>query len=273
MGPFTSLLYDERDGVATVTMNRPEALNAFDETMMRELQTCWRQLRGNDDVRAVVLTGAGDRAWSTGLDRMDTAPGDLREDTLIGNKGSVPLYFDDPGELVSPKSACDLWKPIVAAVNGIACAGAFYILAETDIVIASEQATFFDPHVTYGMAAVFEPMMMLQRMPLGETLRMALLGAHERMSAQRAHQIGMVQDVVPAGDLLAAAQEVATIIASQPALAVQGTVRAVWYAQDLGYRQALDVAKTFVQLATSDESLLEGQRVFTSGTRVPWRLR
>jgi enoyl-CoA hydratase/carnithine racemase len=155
----------------------------------------------------------------------------------------------------------------------MACAGAFDLLAETDIVIASEDATFFDPHVTYGMAAVYEPMMMLQRMPLGETLRMALLGAHERMSAQRAYQIGLVQEVVPPADLAAIAHRVAADIASQPGLAVQATVRAIWYAQDLGYRQAVDVAKTLVQLGSDAETLQQGQRTFASGSRIPWRLR
>jgi enoyl-CoA hydratase/carnithine racemase len=273
LGPFTSLLYDERDGVATVTLNRPEALNAFDEAMMRDLRKCWRQLRANDDVRVAVLTGAGDRAFCSGLDRTETPPGNADPEGLIGNKGRTPMHFDDPGELVSPKTACDLWKPVIAAVNGMACAGAFYLLAETDIVIASDDATFFDPHVTYGMAAVYEPVMMLQRMPLGETLRMALLGAHERMSAQRAHQIGLVSEVVAPADLLATAQRLAAAIASQPALAVQATVRAIWYAQDLGYRQAVDVAKTLVQLGSDAETLQQGQRVFASGSRIPWRLR
>ena len=273
MGPFTHLIYEERGGVATITMNRPEALNAFDEVMMSDLQRCWRQLRANDDVRVAVLTGAGDQAFSTGLDRMETAPGDVHEQNVIGNKGATPMHFDDPGELVSPKSACDLWKPVIAAVNGIACGGAFYLLAEADIIIASEDATFFDPHVTYGMAAVFEPVMMLQRMPLGETLRMALLGAHERMSAARAHQIGLVQEIVPAAELAPTANELAALIASQPALALQATVRAIWYAQDLGYRQAMDVAKSLVQLGNDVDSLQEGQRAFESGRRIPWRLR
>ena len=192
---FDTLEYEERDGVAHVTLNRPDSLNAFNEAMIYDLQACWRGLRGNDDVRAVVLTGAGDRSFCTGIDRAETTPGDLPDDALISNKGAVPLHFDDPGEFITPKTGCDLWKPVVAAVNGMACAGAFYLLAEADIIIASETATFFDPHVTYGMAAVFEPTMMLQRMSLGETLRMALMGAHERMSAERAHFAGLVSEV------------------------------------------------------------------------------
>jgi enoyl-CoA hydratase/carnithine racemase len=115
--------------------------------------------------------------------------------------------------------------------------------------------------------------MMLQRMPIGEVMRMSLLGVAERLSARRAHEIGLVQEVVPAAGLHEAARKVATAIAAQPPLAVQATVRAIWYAQDLGYRQALDVARTLVPLGTDEKSMAAGQQQFKSGRREPWRLR
>jgi enoyl-CoA hydratase/carnithine racemase len=155
----------------------------------------------------------------------------------------------------------------------MACGGAFYLLGEVEIIIAAEHATFFDPHTTFGMAAVLEPMYLLKRMPLGEVARMSLLGAAERMSAQRAHQIGLVQEVVPATDLHAAAERVATAIAANPPLATQASVRAIWYGQELGLRQALDVGKSLVMLGTDENSLAEGQRRFKSGERQEWRLR
>jgi enoyl-CoA hydratase/carnithine racemase len=270
---YQTLRYIERNGVAWVTLNRPDVLNAFDLTMMEEVRACWRDLRDNDDVRAVVLTGAGDKAFCTGVDRtaMDVGNPDRPHD--IGQRGATPLHTDDPGDWLPPKTAGDLWKPVIAAVNGIACGGAFYLLGQADIIIAAEHATFFDPHTSYGMAAVFEPMMMLQRMPIGEVLRMSLMGIHERMSARRAHEIGLVQELVAGEDLAEAARHVAETIAAQPPLAVQATVRAVWYAQELGYRQALDVAKTLIPLGTDQESLAAGQRLFDAGTRPPWRLR
>ena len=113
---------------------------------------------------------------------------------------STPFQYNDPGVNINPKQN-DLWKPVIAAVNGMACGGALYLLGEADIIIAAEHATFFDPHVTYGMVAGFESMHLLQKLPLGETLRVALLGAHERMSAARAHQLGLVSEVVPASEL------------------------------------------------------------------------
>jgi enoyl-CoA hydratase/carnithine racemase len=270
---FTTLRVVVDAGVAEVVLDRPEALNAFDDVMIDELHTCWRAFREDDDVRAVVLTGSGDKAFCTGIDRNQAQVGVAGRRSPIGQQGATPLHFDDPGERISPKSGADLWKPVVAAVNGMACAGAFYLLGEVDVIIAAEHATFFDPHVTYGMAAVFEPMAMLQRMPLGEVLRMSLMGVHERVSAQRALDIGLVSEVVPADGLRAAARQVAAVIAGQPPLAVQMTVRAIWQALNLGYRQALDLGKVLVQLGTDEASLAEGQQLFASGARPSYRLR
>ncbi|WP_225447881.1 enoyl-CoA hydratase/isomerase family protein [Streptacidiphilus sp. P02-A3a] len=266
---FATLRCELKEHVAWVVLDRPEVHNAFDSLMMRELRTLWRELREDDEVRAVVLTGAGDQAFCTGVDRRALADPELP----IGTRGGSPLHFDDPGDWISPKTAGDLWKPVVAAVNGMACGGAFYLLGQVEFIIAAEHATFFDPHTSYGMASVFESMAMLQRMPLGEVMRMQLTGAYERLSARRAYEIGLVQEVVPAAELRAAAGRVAAAIAAQPALAVQATVRAVWYAQELGYRQALDVAKTLVQLGNDPAELARGQAAFASGARPPWRLR
>jgi enoyl-CoA hydratase/carnithine racemase len=275
MSRYTTLDYEERDGIAWVTLNRPEVLNSFDLRMMEEIHDCWRMLRDDDDVRVVVLTGAGDKAFCTGLDRAST---DLNQPKAsgprdIGQRGATPLHLNDPGDLLPPKTAGELWKPVIAAVNGMACGGAFYLLGEVEFIIAAEHATFFDPHNTYGLAAVFEPMLMLQRMPLGEVMRMSLMGSHERLSARRAHEIGLVQEVVPAAELREAAHRAAGVIASHPPLAVQTTVRAIWYARELGLRQALDVAKPLTLLGTSAESMAEGQRAFASGRRIDWRLR
>jgi enoyl-CoA hydratase/carnithine racemase len=266
-----TLLYQESNGVAWVTLNRPEAYNAFDSVMQGELRDLWAMLRKNDDVRCVVLTGAGDKAFCTGLDRgqMESTE-DLPPGKLPGY--NTPWDFDDPGKSVCPKSN-DLWKPVIAAVNGMACGGAFYLLGEVDFIIAAEHATFFDPHVTYGMPAAFEPIFLLHKMPFQEVARMSLLGANERISAARAHQIGLVSEVVPAGDLADHARWAADAIADQPALAVQGTVRALWTGLELTRRQALDHAFLFTNIGTDLTTLAEGQERFSSGKRIDWRLR
>jgi enoyl-CoA hydratase/carnithine racemase len=257
-----------------VTLDRPEVHNAFNNQMQLELRQLWTRLRGHDDVRAVVLTGAGDKAFCTGIDRQEA----IQDSYLDGGEGprstgpvSTPFMYNDPGENINPK-ANDLWKPIVAAVNGMACGGALYMLGEADIIIAVEDATFFDPHVTYGMTAGFESVHLLQKLPLGETLRVALLGAHERMSAHRAHELGLVSEVVPRDELLERALWVADAIASAPALAVQATLRAIWMGHELARREALAQVSSFVSLGTAYENIENGQQAFKSG-RVEWRLR
>jgi enoyl-CoA hydratase/carnithine racemase len=270
MASFETVTYDVSDGVGWVTLNRPDVMNAFDDRMLDELAEIWRSMRGDDRVRVAVLTGAGDRAFCTGIDRNAIA-GDGTAAGDVGFAGSA-FHLDDPGARLGPKSN-DLWKPVIAAVNGIACGGAFYLLGECDVLIASDTATFFDPHVTYGMPASYESMLMVGRMPLGEVLRMQLTGAAERISAQRAYQVGLVSEVVPPDELRATAARLAATIAASPSLAVQATLKAVWAAADLGRRQALELGYAFVALGMTAESLAEGQQRFASGERVEWRLR
>jgi enoyl-CoA hydratase/carnithine racemase len=272
---FETLLYEERDNVAIVTLNRPEVHNAFNMRMQDELRDLWRSLRTKTDVHVVVLTGAGERAFCTGIDRTESIErGYLtRAKDRPPHSGQVttPFMYNDPGSNLNPKQN-DLWKPVVAAVNGMACGGALYMLGEADIIIAAEHATFFDPHVTYGMVAGFESMHLLQKLPLGETLRVALLGAHERMSAQRAFQLGLVSEVVAAEDLMTHALWVADAIASAPPLAVQGTLRAIWMANELSRSAALAQVSSLVSLGTQFENIEQGHETFKS-QRPQWRLR
>ncbi len=274
MATYETLLYEEANGVAWVTLNRPDVHNAFNATMQRELHALWQALRANDDVRAVVLTAAGDKAFCSGIDRSEAMADldELHDVALVGNPGGSPFMFDDPGVRIGPKSN-DFWKPVVAAVNGMAAAGAFYILGECDIFVAAEHATFFDPHVTFGMVSSFESIHMAQRMPLGEVIRMQLLGSYERLSAERAFQLGLVSEVVPLERLREAAGWVAETIATMPTLAVQGTLRAIWATRELTRTQALGQGYTFVGLGNRADQLEEGQRQFASGRRVRPRVR
>jgi len=269
---YETLGYDEEGPIAWVTLNRPEVHNAFNFTMMKELHSCWRSLRDNDDVRVIVLTGAGDKAFCTGIDRTEQV-GNKGRLNDVGQRGATPFHHNEPDDYLPPKTSADLWKPVIAAVNGMACAGAFYLLAEAEFIISAEHATYFDPHVTYGMATVMESIMMRQRMPMGEIMRMSLMGSAERVTARRAYEIGLVSEVVPAEQLRSAARSAAEVIADQSPLAIQATIRALWYAQEVGYRQALDVGKTLVMLGTDQGVLSENQKVFQSGARKPWKAR
>jgi enoyl-CoA hydratase/carnithine racemase len=126
--------------------------------------------------------------------------------------------------------------------------GAFYWINESDIVISSDDATFFDPHVSYGLTSALEPIGLARRIPLGEVLRWALLGLDERVSAARALAIGLVSEVLPADQLWARADELARIIAAKPPAAIQGTVKAIWESLDLPRSTAQQVGLGYTQI-------------------------
>ncbi|MDX2678932.1 enoyl-CoA hydratase/isomerase family protein [Streptomyces sp. NY05-11A] len=227
---------DKDTGVAVVTLDRPARLNAIDLDTVRELQQIWRELRFDDSVRAVVLTGTGGRAFSSGLDR----------DAVVPQPAS-PYMQDDPLLTVGPK-ANDLWKPVVAAVEGMACGGAFYLLGECEFVVAGADAVFFDPHTTYGMVSAYESVLLAQRMPYGEVARMMLMGTAERISARRAFDVGLVSELTDTGGALKAAVACAAVVAGYPPAGVQGTVRALWAAKEAARAMAYAQAPHLISL-------------------------
>jgi len=224
------------DHVATITLDRPEVLNAFDRRMCHEMRDAWRRVKDDPAVHAVVVRAAGDRAFCAGLDTSKP----------YGQPDDV-WNHEDPGELLSPKWQ-QVWKPVVCAVHGMCTAGAFYLVNEADVVICSDDATFFDSHVTYGLVSALEPVGLMRRIGLGETLRMALAGNDERVVAATALRIGLVTEVVARDDLWARAHEIAAGVARKPTSATQGTVRAIWESLDRPYRVAMQQGLIYTRL-------------------------
>ncbi|BCO34296.1 enoyl-CoA hydratase/isomerase family protein [Mycobacterium heckeshornense] len=215
--------FELADHVATVTLNRPDRLNSFNELMSRELTAVWQRVRDDEDIRVAVLRGNGERAFCTGLD--------VSEGTWWTHQ---PIFNqEDPGAVLGPK-AHRVWKPVIAALHGMVAGGAMYFVNECDFAICSESATFFDPHVNSGAVSALEPMGMLALgVPYGEVMRWALMGSEERMSAHTALRIGLVTEIVPDNELRSRAAELAAEIAARRPKGVQGTVRAMWEARDL----------------------------------------
>src|SRR3989442_7450250 len=180
--------------------------------------------------------------------------------------------YDDRAGKVGPKPR-DCWRRVIAAVRGMACGGAFYLWGEVEFIIASDDATFFDPHVTYGMTAAFEPIQMLAKMPFQEIMRMSLLGVDERISAERAREIGLVTEVVARDELRERAGWAARVIADAPPLAIQGTMRALWTALEVSRHQGIELANLFTRIGSDAETFRQGQKRFESGKRPQWRLR
>ncbi len=227
---------DTAEHVATITLNRPDRLNAFNRTMCEEMAQAWRMVKLDESVHAVVLRAAGTRAFSAGLDVK----------TPYGQPENI-WNHEDPGEALSPKWQ-KMWKPVVCAVQGICTAGAFYFINESDVVICSEDATFFDSHVSAGLVCALEPIGLMRRIGLGETLRIALMGNDERVSADTALRIGVVSEVVPTDQLWSRAHEIAATIAAKPPTATQGTVKAIWESLDKPYRAALEQGLIYTRL-------------------------
>jgi enoyl-CoA hydratase/carnithine racemase len=237
---YETLLVEHSDKIATVTLNRPNTLNAFNRRMVEEFAYFWTWAANQSDVHCIVLRAAG-RAFSAGADiKSVLEPGGALISDDVWNIG-------DPGTKLGPKS-CKCWKPLITAVNGMCSAGAFYWINESDILICSEEATFFDSHTTYGLVASLEPIGARYRMPLGEVLRMILLGNDERIGAQTALRIGLVSEVVAAERLWDRARELATLIAAKPPTATSGAVKAVWDSLDLPRSVALHVGIQYAQL-------------------------
>ena len=234
---FAAIRYETSpDRVATITLARPEVLNAFDRQMCREVRAAWRLVKDDPKVNAVVLRAEGDRAFCAGLDISKP----------YGQPDDV-WNHEDPGELLSPKWQ-KVWKPVVCAVQGICTAGAFYFLNESDIVICSRDATFFDSHVSAGYVSALEPIGLMRHVGLHETLRMALLGNNERVSATTALRLGLVTEITEREHLWSRAHEIAATIAAEPTSATQGTVRAIWESLDRPYRAAMEQGLIYTRL-------------------------
>jgi enoyl-CoA hydratase/carnithine racemase len=244
---YGTILYEVGDDkVATVTLNRPEKLNAFDLAMREDFSRLWREVQSDDAVNAVVLRGAGDKAFCAGIDVAERAAR-IEAGTDVGARAANPFSALDPAMALAPKgNKC--WKPVIAAVHGICAGGAFYWINECDIVICSQDATFFDPHVTFGMTSSLEPIGLRWRVSLGETIRWAIMGLDERWTAEHALRIGLVTEVLPRDELWPRAHELAACVASKPTIAVQGTLKAIWQSLSMTRDQAFQMGLTYTQL-------------------------
>jgi len=220
-----------RDGaVGWLAFDRPAAGNALDARMFTELEAAWTELDRDPGVRVIVNTGNG-AAFQTGLDVVQLArdPEALRR---------VSRQTRD-AELRFTAWHLGVRKPVIAAVNGVCAGGGLHFVADADIVIASSDATFVDPHVSVGQATAFEGIALVRRSPMEATLRMALVGRHERLTASRAHQLGILSQVVdPPGELRHAAQQLAESIARNSPAAMAATKKALWGALELGLTDA-----------------------------------
>ena len=225
---FETLVVERRGQVGWLIFDRPAKANAMDATMLDELEWAWLQLDADPLVRVIVNTGNGS-SFQTGLDvaQLNRQPEALREQSRRTRRSELRLtaWHNRVG------------KPVIAAVNGTCAGGGLHFVADADIVICSAAATFLDPHVSVGQVTAFEGIGMIRKSPMEPILRMVLVGRHERMSAQRAFELGICSDVVEPDRLNAAAQELAEKIALNSPAALAATKRALWGALEIPLRK------------------------------------
>ncbi|GAA1022789.1 crotonase [Acrocarpospora pleiomorpha] len=215
------LLLTREGPVAVLTINRPERLNALGENVHFALRRVWHELEADPTCRVAVVTGAGERAFCTGMD--------LRENKERGGirpQSAKATDVRDAGKVSALRN--DSLLPVVVAVNGV-CAGAgLHFVADGDVVVASEHATFTDTHVSVGQVAALEPIMLAHRIGGGQALRLAVMGRSLRLDADEALRIGLVHEVVAAERLLTRAREIARGIAANSPAAIRASKLAIW---------------------------------------------
>ncbi len=253
----------EREGhVGWLVFDRPKAGNAMDATMLGELERAWQQLADDPAVRVIVNTGEG-RAFQTGLDVAQLARDKeaLREQSRRTRRSELKLTAWHNG----------VEKPVIAAVNGVCAGGGLHFVADADMVIASSEATFLDPHVSIGQVTALETIALARTSPMEPILRMAFTGRHERLTAARAFQLGIVGEVVEPDRLRDAARELADKVARNSPAAMAATKRALWAAFETGLTDACRAGTAELVSMWGHPDQQEGPAAFAERRRAEWQ--
>ncbi|OMB84555.1 enoyl-CoA hydratase/isomerase family protein [Mycolicibacterium conceptionense] len=265
---YDTIKYEVDGHKATITLNRPDALNALSPHMITELRAAYAEAENDDNVWLMIVTANG-RAFCTGAD-VKEIPGDGK---VVNERPYLSTYeqWEAPQEGTPPFRS--MAKPVVVAINGICCGAGLDWVTTGDIVIASDKATFFDPHVSIGLVAAREMVRLAKALPRSVALRMALMGKHERMTVERAYELGLITEIVEHDKLLERAHEIADIVCLNAPLAVRGTRLAIHKTLDLPLHDGEILAETFRERVVRTEDALEGPRAFVEKRKPNWQAR
>ena len=260
---YETLAVTRRGPIGWLAFDRTEVGNAMDATMLAELERAWLELDADPEVRVIVNTGNGP-AFQTGLDvvQLSRDKEALREQSRRTRDATLKLTAWHN----------QVWKPVIAAVNGTCAGGGLHFVADADIVIAAESATFLDPHVSVGQVTAFEAITLARTSPMEAILRMALVGRHERMTAERARQLGILSEVVPDADLEAAAMDLAGKIAKNSPAAMAATKKALWGALELGLTDACRAGAAEMMAMWGHPDQTEGPLAWAEKREPQWEL-
>lgn len=259
---YQRLIVEKSDGIGWLILNRPDAGNAFDALMLDELEAAWTELDGDPGVRVIVNTANG-TPFCTGMDVVQVA-----RDKEAMRRHSRRTR---DATLMISSWHCQVWKPVIAAVNGVCAGGGLHLVADADILIAAESASFVDPHVSVGQAVAYEAITLLRKSPMEAITRMALSGKGERISAQRAYELGILSEVVPDGQLRQAATRLASRIAKNSPTALRATKKALWRSLEVGLTQARNEAADEIWRLRNHPDHAEGVRSWREKRTPQWQ--
>ena len=249
-----SIDYKKEGKIAIFTLNRPEALNSIDPESLEQLSRALIDFRDDDAMMVGIITGAGDRAFSVGADIKTMLP-EIKK--FIGQPSAGPPTIM-PG--------LDLWKPMIAAVNGVCLGGGLEIALGCDLRIASENATFGLPEVTLGLIPGWGGTQRLPRVvPLANAAELLLTG--RPIVALEAHRIGLVNKVVPLDELMPTARQLAEILCRPAPLAVRAAKQAMIQGTSLSLEGGLGLEKTLTDFLVTTEDFDEGCKAFAEKRR------
>jgi enoyl-CoA hydratase/carnithine racemase len=262
---YETIRYEVSDALATITFDRPEKLNAINRTMIDELTDAYARAEADHQVWTLLVTGSG-RAFCTGADVAE-----VPEDGKVPHEGS---YLSSMRQWGVPQEATppfrDMAKPVVVAVNGLCCGAGLDLVTTGDIIVASDQAEFFDPHTSIGLVAAREVVRLARVLPLNVAMRLALMGRQERLSAQRAYDLGLVTEVIPHEQLQTRVGEIVALLHRNAPLAVRGTRLAIRKGLGLPLHEAELLAETYRERVTRTEDAREGPKAFLEKRAPKW---
>ena len=250
---FKDIVVEKKGRIVCVTLNRPDRMNAISVETGNELIEVFKEYRDNADQWVMIIAAAGDKSFCSGMYVTEAAQ-------KTEEKGKTEGYtiFKPWTDMMQ-----SIRKPFICAVNGYCIGGGWHLVADSDIVIASDNAQFFDTHVNIGLINGVESAGFAYKMPLGIVMRMVIEGRRFRVNAQQAYQWGLVSEVVPHDKLMAKAWEIATHIAEEAApLAVQGSKKAIMGAIDRGPTDGIPYTWTVLTDIQDTEDTKEGFRSF-----------
>ena len=261
--PLDGVRYERRDdGIAIVTLDRPERGNSLAPSMMRVFKAIWEDVRDDPQIRVAVIAASGERHFCTGFDVAEAEADDA--DAVFSNRPLTEAVHWSPHQN-------RVWKPVICAVGGLCVGGGLHFVVDADVVVASQNAAFMDTHVNVGMVGALENVGLARRLPLGSALRMTLMGRDYRMPAERAYQLGLVDELVAtSADVLPAALEMAKSMAKNSPQAMSLSKQAVWGSLERGYSDALESAWNLLRLHWSHPDFREGPRAFAEKREPRW---